>query len=137
MVSADYFLHKLFNFKSFTMKKLLLCLLVVAFAASCTTVQKSATTLDVETSVTAKATADLVVSGKKVSYTMSPSKSIRKAGVENVKNTAVSELLKKHDADVLVAPEFSIVRTKNIFFRTFISEITVTGYPAKYANFKK
>lgn len=127
----------LLNFLNFTiMKKILFCLFAVVLATSCTTIKKTATTMDVNTSISAQTTADLVVSDNKISYTLYPTQAIRKGGVNNIINVAVAEALEANDADVLVAPEYTIVSKRNFFFRTKVKEITVTGYPAKYRNFE-
>lgn len=119
------------------MKKALLFVAVVALSlSSCTTVKKTAKTMDVETSLNAASTADLVVSDNKISYEIRPKKKIRSGGLTNVKNFAVSEALRLNgNADVLVAPEFE-VETRRLLLRTKIKRVVVTGYPATYKNFK-
>ena len=77
-----------------------------------------------------------MVSDNKISYTLYPTRAIRKGGVNNIINVAVAEALEANDADVLVAPEYTIVSKRNFFFRTKVKEITVTGFPAKIKNFR-
>lgn len=116
------------------MKKILFTV-GVAFAlalASCSTITKTAYTEVVDTNVRSCSSAELVVSPKKVSYTLNPSASIKRGGIKNCKQTAVAELLKANgNADVLVAPRYEIkMRGRNVKY------VTVEGYPATYVNVK-
>lgn len=52
--------------------------------------------------------------------------------IEYLKNYTVSQAVKKHNADVLVAPIFDI-KTSDDY--TAI-EVTISGYPANYVNFR-
>lgn len=62
-----------------------------------------------------------------------PSKTVVMGGYDNVINTAVREaLLANGNADVLVALETQIKYDKE----GQIESVTVTGYPAKYVNFR-
>ena len=77
--------------------------------------------------------ADLEVSPAKISYFMMPSKTVINAGYENVINTAVREaLIANGNADVLVGMESQVKYDKN----GMVESVTVTGYPAKYVNFR-
>lgn len=118
------------------MKKLVLPAIVVAFAmTSCSTVEKTSTSIDVLNSLTSKTTAELVVSQSRISYNYHPSKRIRRGGPQNCKSAAVSEALRNNgNADVLVAPEFTTRISHGLFFSK-IKEIIVTGYPATYKQF--
>lgn len=117
------------------MKKILLVLSVCLLAfASCNSIEKTARTEVVQSEVSSITYSKLVV-GPKLVYAMTPSKSIRRKGVENVKRSVVSEALKTHgNADVLLNPEFEIRKHHGIF-GSRITGITVTGYPATYTNF--
>jgi len=118
------------------MKKVILGLAVVAMATtSCVTRESTATTMDVETSLTSHNTGDLVVADKMVSYTYSPDKSVRRAGLRNVKRTAVAAILKENGADVLVAPQYQVVKRRGLFATKIVS-VTVSGHPATYKNFR-
>ncbi|MGM9713173.1 MAG: hypothetical protein ACI3Y5_03520 [Prevotella sp.] len=119
------------------MKKTILSVIVAVMAlSSCTTVTKTATSLDVENSMKTATTADLVVSQKKISYTHRTTKKERKAGNKNILNTAVQAALEANGGgDVLVAPQFTSVR-KTGLFGSKIKTVIVTGYPASYKNFK-
>jgi hypothetical protein len=64
---------------------------------------------------------------------MMPSKTVSNGGFDNVVNTAVREaLLANGDADVLVGLETQ-VKYDN---KGQVESITVSGYPAKYVNFR-
>lgn len=118
------------------MKKVFLSLAVVAFAlTSCTTHRATSTTLDVNTCVNSPASADLVVSGTKVTHTLRPAAKIRRGGLANIKSTAVKEVLTANDADVLVQPEYEVVTRRGLMGKK-VKSVTVSGYPAKFKNFK-
>ena len=119
------------------MKKVLISTtMLVMMLASCTTVQKTASSLDVNNCIKTKTSADLVVDNEKANFTYRPTKKVRKCGTKNVIATAVSEALKtNNNADVLVAPEYEITVKKG-FLGKKIKSVTVTGYPAKYKNFR-
>ena len=110
--------------------------MVVAVAASfssCSFVPKAdgftATKLPVEVTYTSRNLVDLEVSPVRVSVTFMTTKYMRDGGLENCKNAAIQDLLKKNgNADVLVAPEYNY--DKDLY------SITVSGYPAKYKNFR-
>ena len=77
--------------------------------------------------------ADLEVSPTKITYFMMPSKTVCDGGYDNVVNSAVREaLLANGNADVLVALETQVKYGTD----GSIESITVTGYPAKYVNFR-
>lgn len=120
------------------MKKTLIAACVAAFAlTSCTTVTKTATELNVNTTATSATQADLVVSPNRVSLDLRPTKAERRGGLKNVKNHAVAKLLQQNgNADVLVAPEYEVSTRRGLFGKK-ITSVSVSGYPAKYTNFKK
>lgn len=77
--------------------------------------------------------ADLDVSPTKISHFLVPSKAVVNGGYDNVVDTAVREaLLANGDADVLVAMESQVKYNAE----GTIESIVVTGYPAKYVNFR-
>ena len=77
--------------------------------------------------------ADLDVSPEKITYFLLPSKTVIKGGYDNVINTAVREaLLANGNSDVLVALETQVKYDKD----GQIESVTVTGYPARYVNFR-
>lgn len=104
-------------------------------AASCTTVTKTATTADVNNSISSyPEVVDLEVQDK-VAHSMrwnfkpfhfgEPKKSTARGNL-------IAETLQEVKADVLLEPQF-------IFEKTSYGErvLTVTGYPATYHNFRK
>ncbi len=123
------------------MKKLLVVMAVAACAlfSSCSTTFKTATTRQVSAPIVAAAIADLDVTGSKITYTYTPPKGIWIAGVGNCINAAVSEALQNagQGADVLVEMQYTLVM-KRSFGKTAgkVKSITVTGYPARYKNFR-
>ena len=77
--------------------------------------------------------ADLEVSSDKISFFYMPSKAVNNAGAANVTQTAIREaLLANGNADVLVGLE---TQTK-YNAEGDVESITVSGYPAKYVNFR-
>ena len=119
------------------MKKLIVMASVVMMAmASCTTVKKTSTTIDVNNALNSNSTVDLEVSGKRISYTYITEKKIRRSGLKNIYATAVKEALKENgNADVLVAPEYE-TRIRKGMFGTKVKAVIVSGYPATYQNFR-
>ena len=77
--------------------------------------------------------ADLDVSPNKISYFYIPSTTVAAGGLDNVVNSAVHEaLIANNNADVLVGLETQVKYND----KGVIESITVTGYPAKYVNFR-
>lgn len=119
------------------MKKLMIAAFAVALllggATSCSTVKKSSSTQDVMTTMQSGNEADLVVSPTKISFHYNVPKNVRRGGNKSALQTAVAEALKANgNADVLVHAQFE-TRSK----RGSIREITVTGYPVTYRNFRQ
>ena len=109
---------------------------VMMAMASCTTVKKTSTTIDVNNALNSNSTVDLEVSGKRISYTYITEKKIRRGGLKNIYATAVKEALKENgNADVLVAPEYE-TRIRKGMFGTKVKAVIVSGYPATYQNFR-
>ena len=77
--------------------------------------------------------ADLEVSSTKINFVYVPSKSVNRVGLNNVISTAVREaLLSNGNADVLVGLE---TQTK-FNHKGKVESIAISGYPAKYVNFR-
>ncbi len=77
--------------------------------------------------------ADLEVSPTKISFFYIPSGTVVSAGPQNVIDSAIKEaLMANGNADVLVGVEKQIKYSGD----GSIESITVTGYPAKYVNFR-
>lgn len=116
-------------------KKILILLSVAAMLglASCTTTINSARTEHFSSPAITMTIADLEVSPKKITYTYRPSDDENRGGEENVINTAVRKALEVNGGgDVLVEMQFTLKKTgkKNV------TEVTVSGYPATYKNFR-
>lgn len=118
------------------MKKVLLFAFVAVLTASCSTVKKTATAVDVNNNLSSYSTADLEISQKRVTYEFRPTAKERRGGIKNVISCAYAATLKaSNEADVLVQPEYSM-RISHGLFGKKIKEVTVTGYPAKIQNFR-
>lgn len=120
-----------------TIKKVfLVCGIVTLCLSSCTTITKTASSIEVESCLKSETNTDMEVENSRISYTYYPKKSVRRAGLKNVKATAVAEALKANgNGDVLVEPQFE-TRIRRGLLGTKIKSVTVTGYPAKYKNFR-
>lgn len=118
------------------MKKLFVILTVSAFAmTSCSTVYKTASTRNIEPTIAAVTLSDLDVSDKKIAYTLTPTGKVRRGGLKNCINTAISEALALNGGDVLIETQrATVIRGRGIIGK--IKSVTVTGYPAKYKNFR-
>ena len=76
---------------------------------------------------------DLKVSPTKVSYFMPVSETVRQGGYDNVVSTAVREALAANgDADVMVGLQSQIKYNDS----GEIESIEITGFPAKYVNWR-
>ena len=117
------------------MKKLIIALVAALAFTSCSTVRQSATQRDVKAPIVSAVIGDLDVSDQKISYTYQPTKRVRRGGVQNCINSAITLALEAGNYDVLVETQQAIVERKGLFKRK-ISKVIVTGYPAKYKNFR-
>lgn len=124
------------------MKKLLTVMVVAACAlfSSCSTTIKTATTRQINAPIVAAAIADIDITGGKITYTYTPPKGVWIAGVNNCINAAVSEALQYagQGADVLVEMQYTLVMKRGMIGNTTgkVKSVTVTGYPARYKNFR-
>lgn len=118
------------------MKKIIFSIAAAALLSSCSTsavLLNSSSYKKMDVQPVAAVIADLQVASEKITYTLVPSKSVLGGGYDNVLNTAVREaLLENGGYDVLVAME---TQTKYSEDGT-LESITVSGYPAKYTNFR-
>lgn len=113
----------------------LLSLATLLFS-SCQTVTKTARTADVEAELQSVAVADLEVSDARITHTITPSRQVRRGGLDNVKQAVESEALTKNgNADVLLNPEY-VISKKRTLFGSKITSITVSGRPAHFKNFR-
>ncbi|MBR3678025.1 MAG: hypothetical protein IKL60_03860 [Alistipes sp.] len=117
------------------MKKLFLLVVVAISVASCGTLKNSATyrSFSVSTPYAVPVIADLDIASTRITYAYIPTKVVKNGGDGNVINTAIREaLMTNGNADVLVGLETQIKYNS----RKKIKSITLTGYPAKYKNFR-
>lgn len=117
-------------------KKIIVAALAALTLSSCSTLYQSASQAEVTSPVAAAALADLDVSSEKISYTLVPTRKVRKGGLQNCINTAIKEALKANgNGDVLIETQQAVVQRAGLF-ACKIKSVTVTGYPAKYKNFR-
>lgn len=113
--------------------KLLIGFGLAVAASSCSTISHTSQMAPVDAQVYNLTVADMDVSKNKVSTTVewkwTPLSSV---SIEAQKDNATAELLKEADADVVVEPQYTVKRRG--LFRG--GSLTVTGYPAKYRNFR-
>lgn len=113
--------------------KLLLGCSLVAMLSSCSTISHTSQSASVDTEVYNLTVADMNVSPKKASTTIdwkwTPFSAV---SLETQKENATAELTKSTGSDVVVEPQYTVVRRG--LFRG--GSITVTGYPATYSNFR-
>lgn len=124
------------------MKKLLAVMVVAAcvMLSSCSMTKKTATARRVNAPIVAAAVADLTITGNKITYTYTPPKGVWKAGVDNCINAAVSEALQNagQGADLLAELQYTLVVKGGMMGGNTgkVKSVTVTGYPARYKNFR-
>ena len=119
------------------MKRVIIILASAILLASCSSQAKllNTSTHSRSQAVTPVAAilADLQVNPEKINYLYIPSNTVKLGGEENVINSAVSEaLMANGNADVLVSMEHQIKYNAD----GQIESVLVTGYVAKYVNFR-
>ncbi len=113
--------------------KLIIGATAAILLSSCSTITHTAQTAGVDTEVYNLTVADMDVSKEKVSKTAEWKwNPLSTVSLKEQKKTAEAELLKEADADVLVEPQYEVKRAG--LFRG--GSVTVSGYPAKYKNFR-
>ena len=55
--------------------------------------------------------------------------------MDNIRQAVISEALEKHNADVLIEPQYVITKEKKLF-GSKVTSITVSGRPGSYTNFR-
>lgn len=117
------------------MKKLFILLVVAIAVSSCSVMKQTASEQDVNSKVIAATISDLDVADHKITYTYIPSKKVRKLGMQNCINAAISEALANNGGgDVLIETQKAIIQSYGLGRK--IKSVTVCGYPAKYKNFR-
>lgn len=105
---------------------------VMLGAASCSTITNTADTTAVHNEIVSLTVADVTVAEQKATATAewkwNPFSAVN---LEREKKNVTARLLKEHDADVLVEPNYEVHRRG--LFRG--GSLTVTGYPGRYSNF--
>lgn len=124
------------------MKKFITIFLVAITVASCfptyesrSRLRNTATYTDVavQTPVVPPLIADLDVAKEKIRHNEFPSEALLRTEFENILNTAIKNALEIYgNADVLIGLEYQVKTDDDGVIET----VTVTGYPAKYVNFR-
>ncbi len=108
-------------------------IIAVLGLTSCTTTLNSSKTKDFGSSAITATFADLVVSPHKITYTYKPTDDVRRGGEVNVINTAIRKALEVNGGgDVLVELQTTVKKSG----KRNVKEVTVSGYPATYKNFR-
>lgn len=114
-------------------RKILAAGIAALALSSCSTITHTSQTAAIDTQVYNLTVADMKVAAKKDSVTVDWAwNPLSTVSLKAQKETATHSLLNKNEADVLVEPEY-IVKRRGIFRG---GSVTVTGYPATYANFR-
>ncbi|MFI3285124.1 MAG: hypothetical protein R3Y08_00570 [Rikenellaceae bacterium] len=119
------------------MKKIIAAIVICLAAASCATTRTAtATSINVNTDVTQYPTIvdlevspDLVV--KEVSWTFFES-IINRINIEKSHETIIYDMLKENNADILLEQ-----RVQNTTIPFGMKTVVISGYPAKFKNFRK
>lgn len=111
----------------------IISIIAVLGMTSCTTTLNSSKTKDFGSSAITATFADLVVSPHKITYTYKPTGDVRRGGEVNVINTAIRKALEVNGGgDVLVELQTTVKKSG----KRNVKEVTVSGYPATYKNFR-
>ena len=111
----------------------IISVIAVLGMTSCTTTLNSSKTKDFGSSAITATFADLVVSPHKITYTYKPTDDVRRGGEINVINTAILKALELNGGgDVLVELQTTVKKSG----KRNVKEVTVSGYPATYKNFR-
>ena len=111
----------------------IISIIAVLGMTSCTTTLNSSKTKDFGSSAITATFADLVVSPHKITYTYKPTDDVRRGGKVNVINTAIRKALEVNGGgDVLVELQTTVKKSG----KRNVKEVTVSGYPATYKNFR-
>lgn len=117
------------------MKNYLPLIAAMALVCSCSTTKmtvRSARTTDLPAEVSlSPTTADLNISETKSEGVCKQNQNGIFLSMRDMEREAVADALAKTKADILVNPNYTYVYEDNK-----LSEVSVSGYPAKYANFR-
>ncbi len=113
--------------------KFLFGLTLAVLISSCSTINHTSQTVGIDTDVYNLTVADMDVDKQKVTTTVDWSWTpLSTVSIDVQKENAAAELLKQTGADVVVEPQYTVKRRG--LFRG--GSVTVTGYPARYSNFR-
>ena len=119
------------QFNKFSILALFLCVGCYSFYAQ-NSLYSANNVVNVTTSITAVSAAELEISSEKVSKTVTWTLNfLSPTDLEQRKHNLIQEVCKENGADVLVDPQFTY--SKRLLGG---GKLTVTGYPAKYKNFR-
>ena len=120
------------------MKKIIgIIALSAIMLTSCQTLMQTSRNIETGSAITSITLADLNVSDKRESHTISHvTDAMQKGGEENVKRIAEAKILEAANADILVEPRYHVVKKRKLFGGAKITSITVSGRPANFTNFR-
>ena len=120
------------------MKKIIgIIALSAIMLTSCQTLMQTSRNIETGSAITSITLADLNVSDKRESHTISHvTDAMQKGGEENVKRIAEAKILEAANADILVEPRYHVVKKHKLFGGAKITSITVSGRPANFTNFR-
>lgn len=120
------------------MKKILFILLAATAICSCSLTKSSVMTTNVNAPVFSTTVASLEVAPQPITYVYTPTRrEAKKLRFDDILNNAMYEALQKNGSgDVLVQVSYKIEGKGLGKFISKIRKITITGYPAKYVNFR-
>lgn len=121
-----------------SMKKILFLLLAVAALSSCSLTRSSVKTANVTAPVLSTTVVSLDVAPQPITYTYTPTKNeAKKLTFNDIMNNAMYEALKKNGSgDVMVQVSYKVEGKGFGRFVGKVKKLTITGYPAKYVNFR-
>ena len=100
---------------------------------SCSTIQHTASTTDVDTQIYNLTVADLKVAKERATTTAEWKwNPWSRLSLNSQKNTVTARLMQETKSDLIVDPQYTVERRG--FMRG--GTVTITGYPAKYENFR-
>jgi hypothetical protein len=115
--------------KSSTIKLSILCIGILASTVACKSYSKTTVEKDISgpTVIQKPVVADLEVGQERISGTVTDKRSVP---LNELKRAALTDALTKSKSDVLVEPRYEVTTDARK------TTVTVTGYPAKYKNFR-
>lgn len=120
------------------MKKTLILLFAVVALSSCTMTRSSVKTTNVTAPVLTTTVASLDVAPQPITYTYIPTRNeSKKLGFNEIMNNAMYEALKENGSgDVMVQVSYQVKGKGVGKFVSKVKKLTITGYPAKYVDFR-